>query len=99
MEKDKNRKLKENALEDLIVEALLPMSEVIVIKDKEKCFSVFKEGVKFGIVKDKAFYLFDKNGEYAKIGRDLLLDADRLLQEATKSFWYACGKIDFLKQS
>jgi hypothetical protein len=28
-----------------------------------------------------------------------LLDADRLLQEATKSFWYACGKIDFLKQS
>ena len=30
MEKDKNRKLKENALEDLIVEALLPMSEVIV---------------------------------------------------------------------
>ena len=64
-----------------------------------ECFSVLKEGIKFGMIKDEAFYLFDKNGEYKKIGRDLLSDTDKLLQEATKSFWYACGKIDLLNNS
>lgn len=99
MKKDRKKKRAESALEELIAEVLLPMSEVMVIKDKTECFSVLKEGIKFGMVKDEAFYLFDKNGKYKKIGRDLLSDTDKLLQEATKSFWYACGKVDLSKSS
>lgn len=94
MKKDKKKRREGSSLEDLIAEVLLPMSGVKVIKDNAESFSIFKEGVKFGMVKDEAFYLFDKNGEYAKISRDLLLDNDKLLQEATKSFWYACGKVN-----
>lgn len=99
MKKDRRKKSAESSLEDLIAEVLLPMSEVIVIKDKAECFSVLKGSIKFGVIKDEAFYLFNKNGEYKKIGRDLLSDTDKLLQEATKSFWYACGKVDLSKSS
>lgn len=97
MKKNGKHKQSKSALEELIAEILLPMSGVSVVKDKGKCFSVFKEGIKFGMVKNEAFYLFSKNGEYKEIGRDQLIDTDKLLQEATKSFWYACGKVDLLK--
>ena len=51
------------------------------------------------MIENDALHLFDKDGEYRKVGRELLLDVDKLLQEATKVFWYSCGKIDFSKHS
>lgn len=94
-----NKQKEESILEELIAEILLPMADVLVRKDRIGRISVFKEGIKFGIIEDYGFYLFDKNGEYQKVGRELFSDADKLLQESTKAFWYACGKIDFSKQS
>ncbi len=88
-----------NILEELIAEILVPMTDVIVMKDRAGRISIFKEGIKFGMIENEAFHLFDKDGEYQKVSRDLLADADKLLQEATKSFWYACGKMDFSKHS
>lgn len=99
MKKDRGAKQEGSALEELIAEILLPMSDVIVMKDKVGRISIFKEGIKFGMIQDEAFHLFDKDGEYQKVKRELILDADKLLQEATKSFWYACGKMDFSKHN
>lgn len=99
MKKDRGAKQEGSALEELIAEILLPMSDVIVMKDKAGRISIFKEGIKFGMIQDEAFHLFDKDGEYQKVKRELILDADKLLQEATKSFWYACGKMDFSKHN
>lgn len=99
MKKGKEEKQASGALEELIAEILEPMSDIIVMKDKAGRISIFKEGIKFGMIQDEALHLFDKGGEYQKVKRDLLLDSDKLLQEATKSFWYACGKMDFSKHS
>ncbi len=93
------KKQEGNALEELIAEILLPMSDVVVMKDRAGRISIFKEGIKFGMIQDEAFHLFDKGGEYQKVKKELILDADKLLQEATKSFWYACGKMDFSKHN
>ena len=96
----KERKQKEGSvLEELIAEILLPMTDVIVMKDRGGRISIFKDGIKFGMIENDALHLFDKDGEYRKVGRELLLDVDKLLQEATKVFWYSCGKIDFSKHS
>ena len=99
MKKDRGAKQEGSTLEELIAEILLPMSDLIVMKDKAGRISIFKEGIKFGMIQDEAFHLFDKDGEYQKVKRELILDADKLLQEATKSFWYACGKMDFSKHN
>ena len=98
MSKEDKQK-EESVLEELIAEILLPMADVLVRKDRVGRISIFKEGIKFGMIEDDAFHLFDKNGEYQKVGRESFSDADKLLRESTKAFWYACGKIDFSKQS
>jgi len=98
MSKERKRK-EESVLEKLIVEILLPMSDVIVRKDRGGRISIFKEGIKFGMIEDDSFHLYDKDGEYQKVGREVFSDADNLLRESTKAFWYACNKIDFSKHS
>lgn len=90
---------KESVLEELIAEIFLPMTDIIVRKDRVGRVSIFKEGIKFGMVENDALYLFDQGGEYQKVGRDLLSDSKKLLQGATKSFLHACSNIDFSKHS
>jgi hypothetical protein len=92
MKKGKNE---QSTIEELIAEILLPMSEVIVKKDREGRVSIFKEGIKFGMIQNESLHLLDSNGEYQKVKREIFSDADSLLQEATRSFWQACGKLNF----
>lgn len=79
--------------EERILEILAPMYEVMPRVEKSGVVALFKEGVKFGMIKGEAVHLVDKYGNFEKVEDDIISDADRLLQAATRAFWIACGKI------
>jgi hypothetical protein len=79
--------------EERILEILAPMYEVMPKVEKSGMVALFKEGVKFGMIKGETVHLVDKYGDFEKVADDVMLDADQLLQAATRAFWIACGKI------
>ena len=50
IKKGRGAKQEGSRLEELIAEMLLPMSDVIFMKDKAGRISIFEEGIKFGMI-------------------------------------------------
>ena len=91
------KKQEGNALEELIAEILLPMSDVVVMKDRAGRISIFKEGIKFGMIQDEAFHLFDKGGEYQKVKKRINLRCGQTLARSYKIILVCLWKDGFFK--
>ena len=57
----KNNKIKADNLEELIEEILLPMSDVIIMNDRAGRISIFKEGIKFGMIEELIYSKINPN--------------------------------------
>lgn len=78
---------------------LAAMGDVKVMKDQYGQLSLFKEGIKFGIIRDGKLLLMSKSKKFKEYNfaddpskEDNEKETDRFITEATKAYWFATDK-------
>jgi hypothetical protein len=77
---------------EYVMEILKPMHNITIVTNKDNAQNIFKDGLKFGTIKDGSLYFID-NKTLQKLDKTLLNEPDKILHVATKSFWEVSGKL------
>lgn len=69
-----------------ILHILKPMGDIITQEESSGDLSLFKEGVKFCIIKGQDVYMMDKNFEFSKLMEYVIENPDIILSGGESSF-------------